>query len=147
MPNQKILFATDFSDASKHALEFATSMARGSGATLLIVHVSDREPAPVGELFDEEPKSDPAELSELKSVVPSDPQVKYEHQILYGEIGSADTVKPADVIVDFAKKQKVDSIVMGTHGRTGLAHLLMGSVAESVMRQAPCPVITIGQSK
>ena len=61
--------------------------------------------------------------------------------------GSVKITKPADVIVQFANAHNVDMIVLGTHGRTGLLHLLMGSVAESVMRQADCPVITIRQAK
>ena len=120
MSSHQILFATDYSETSKHALEFATSLARGRGATLLIVHVSEREPAPVGELFDEEPKPDPVELAELVSVVPSDPQVKCEHEILFGEPGGVETVKPADVIVKFASEMNVDAIVMGTHTGPGL---------------------------
>ena len=60
---------------------------------------------------------------------------------------SAETTKPAKVLVDFANKQNVDMIVLGTHGRSGLEHLLMGSVAEYVVRHADCPVVTVRQSK
>jgi universal stress protein A len=145
MDMKKILFATDYSEASQHALQFATSLARDTGALLLIAHVTDREQYPVGELFDEEPEPDPAEMRELKEVLPNDSQVQYEHRLLYGEPGTTETVNPADEIVNLARKEQVDSIVLGTHGRSGLSHLLIGSVAESVIRKAPCPVVTVKQ--
>jgi nucleotide-binding universal stress UspA family protein len=57
--------------------------------------------------------------------------------------GRARKERPADVILRFAKEEDVDVIVLGTHGRSGLVHLLVGSVAESVIRRAECPVMTI----
>jgi len=51
--------------------------------------------------------------------------------------------KPAEVIVDFARKRSIDLIVMGTHGKTGLARVVVGSVAQNVMANAPCPVVTV----
>ena len=143
MKMARILFATDYSAASRHALQFATSLARDTGAVMLIVHVTDRELYPVGELFDEEPKPDPAEMHDLKAVVPRDSEVPYEHRLLYGEPGSVENVDPAAVIVKFASEEPVDAIVLGTHGRSGLRHLLMGSVAETVVRTATCPVVTV----
>jgi nucleotide-binding universal stress UspA family protein len=140
---EKILFATDYSDASRHALDFATSLARDMGALLLIAHVTEHEPYPVGELFDEEPEPDPAEMHDLNSVVPAEPGVKYEHRLVYGKPGSTRTVKPAERIVKLAEEEHVGAIVLGTHGRSGLGHLLMGSVAEAVVRSAPCPVLTV----
>jgi nucleotide-binding universal stress UspA family protein len=71
----------------------------------------------------------------LAAVVPTDPAVEHEHRLLYGD--------PASEIVRLAGEEQVDLIVMGTHGRTGLMRLLMGSVAEAVVRRAPCPVLTI----
>jgi universal stress protein A len=73
--------------------------------------------------------------AELKRVVPTDPAVPCEHRVLTGLAASE--------IVNFAKRDHADLIVMGTHGRKGLAHLVMGSVAEAVVRHAPCPVITV----
>lgn len=141
---KKVLFPTDYSDASSHALWFATLLARDWDAKLLIVHVSETEQYPVGELFDEEPQPRPEERTALEKVVPTDSTLPYEHKLLFGP-PSSDVVKPADEIVRFANEEKVDAIVLGTHGRSGLGHLLMGSVAESVMRRAACPVITIRQ--
>jgi nucleotide-binding universal stress UspA family protein len=142
---KKILFATDYSEPSRHALQFATSLAHDTGATLLIAHVTDRELYPVGELFDEEPEPDPAEMHDLKAIVPTDPQVNYEHCLLHGEPGSTEIVKPADELVKLARKEHVDAIVLGTHGRSGLSRLVTGSVAESVIRSAPCAVVTVRQ--
>ena len=143
MAVKEILYATDYSEASKAALVVATSLARQSGATLLIVHVSDREQYPVGELFDENSQPDKEELSALKAVVPADSQVLFEHRLLYGEPCSTATVRPADEILKLAKEENVEAIVMGTHGRSELARLLMGNVAESVVRHALCRVITV----
>ena len=74
----------------------------------------------------------------LKEVVPTDPQVACEHRLLTGD--------PAVAIARLAEEEHADLIVMGTHGRTGLTRLLMGSVAEAVVRRAPCPVLTYKQT-
>lgn len=73
----------------------------------------------------------------LAQVVPTDPNVPYEHKLLIGD--------PATSIVDLAESEGVDFIVLGSHGRTGLTRLLMGSVAEAVVRRAKCPVLTVKQ--
>jgi nucleotide-binding universal stress UspA family protein len=74
----------------------------------------------------------------LDAVVPPDESVKYEHHLVLGTA--------AEDIVRVAAEQNVDLIVIGTHGRTGLKRVLMGSVAEAVMRRAMCPVLTLKQS-
>ena len=71
----------------------------------------------------------------LAEVVPADPGVPYEHRLMIGS--------PATAIVEMAEREKVELIVMPTHGRTGLMRLLMGSVAEEVVRKAKCPVLTV----
>jgi len=147
MSIQKMLFATDYSVASQHALQYATWLAKCTGAQLYIVHVSEQEEFPVGEQFDEEPTLTPQEIRELKSVVPEDTTVQCEHRLLHGEPGTAEITKPAEVIVDFANKEDIDLIVLGTHGRSGFGNLLMGSVAESVVRHAHCPVVSVRQSR
>ena len=149
MSGKKMLFATDYSQASDYALRYATWLASCScmQARLLIVHVSELEPYPVGESSVVEPQPNPQELERLKAVVPKDPGVRYEHHLLHGSPGSAEITKPAEVILRFAQEEHVDIIVLGTHGRSGLSHLLMGSVAESVIRHADCPVVTIRQPK
>ncbi len=143
MNAKKILFATDYSESSTHALSLAETMANESGGLLLIAHVSDTQLHPVGELFAEEPKENPAELAKLKSVVPANASVRYEHRLLHGEPGSAAITKAGPVIVNAAEKEHVDAIVLGTHGRSGLSRALMGSVAEAVLRKAKCVVIVV----
>ncbi|MBW3599882.1 MAG: universal stress protein [Planctomycetes bacterium] len=145
MADKKILYATDYSESSQHALCFAESLARDWGAALLIVHVSDRELQPVGELVDEEPKPNPEELARLQKVRPGG-NVPFEHRLLYAP-PTSETVHPSAEILRLAKEEHVDAIVMGTHGRTGLMRALAGSVAEAVSRNAACPVVTVRKAK
>ena len=140
MNYKKILFATDFSPASETALQYATSLARDSGATLLIAHVEELPmPYAGGEMYFAQPEYPNPEIRRmLDDVVPTDKNVRYEHRLV---MGSA-----ADDIVRIAEEEEADLIVIGTHGRTGLKRVLMGSVAECVMRLAKCPVLTIKQA-
>ena len=133
----KILFPTDFSILGQTALEMATSLARDRGAKLVIAHVEEPPLAyGGGELYYGIAEPDHTELQRmLTAVVPSDPLVGYEHRLMIGN--------PAAAIVHLAEQEHVDMIVMPTHGRTGLGRLLMGSVAEEVVRKAKCPVLTI----
>lgn len=142
MKGKTILFPTDFSDSSKAALEHATSLARDSGSSLLIVHVYDPAVVIADTGFAGYPLAggEDAEVqarSMLEAVVPSDPAVPHAHRLLSG--------KPAEQIVDVAHQETVELIVMGSHGRRGLPRLLMGSVAEEVVRRAACPVLTVKQ--
>ncbi|NLY01949.1 MAG: universal stress protein [Rhodopirellula sp.] len=137
-----ILYATDYSETSQYALHFASLLARDNSARLLIVHVSETEWYPVGELCHDEPELDPRPRKRLESVVPDDPSVPFQHRMVY-PIPTSENVHPAAEIVQIAKEENADAIVIGTHGRTGLSRLLVGSVAESVMRQAPCSVVMI----
>ena len=135
----RILFPTDFSPFGQEALRWATALARDTGATLIIAHV---EEAPMayggGEMYFPTEEGGREELRQaLVKVVPSDPKVKYEHKLLIGD--------PATAIVEAAVDLNADIIVIGTHGRTGLTRLLMGSVAENVVRKAKCPVLTVKQ--
>jgi universal stress protein A len=137
MNYKKILFATDFSPASDAALHYATALARDSGAVLLLLHVEE-SPAPItaGEMMLPQPTYPNPELRRmLDAVEPDDPSVRYEHVLVQGSA--------AEEIVSVANDRGVDLIVMGTHGRTGLRRVLMGSVAEAVMRHADCPVLTL----
>ena len=139
MKASKILFPTDFSHTGDAALALATSLARDTGAALLIVHV---EEPPVayggGELYYGIPNPATEDLRKmLDEVRPKDPNVPCDHYLITGD--------PAAAIVRFAEEENADLIVMGTHGRTGLSRLLMGSVAESVVGRAKCPVLTLRQ--
>ena len=134
---KKILVPVDFSSGSEAALDLATSLARDSGATLLITYV---QVPPLstggGEFMYIEPGPPTEEIrARLATILPKDPKISVEHRLLNGD--------PSDCIVKLAEDEKVDFIVMGTHGRRGLTRVLMGSVAELVVRWAKCPVITV----
>jgi universal stress protein A len=106
----------------------------------LIVHVEEPPMAyGGGELYYGALEPTRNELSKmLEAVRPADPNVPCEHHLITGE--------PASELVRLAKAQHVDMIVMGTHGRTGILRLLMGSVAEAVVRRSDCPVLTYRES-
>jgi nucleotide-binding universal stress UspA family protein len=131
-----ILHPTDFSERSAFAFSLACTLARDYAARLVLVHVT---PTVVvsGELVAIPPqppdvwKTLQEQLANWRS---PDPNVSVEHHLKEGD--------PATEIMRLAQETKGDLIVMGTHGRTGLDRLLMGSVAEGVLPKAPCPVLT-----
>ena len=134
-PIRKILHPTDFSDYSRAAFEVACALARDYGAELQVLHVNQTTAiyAPDGIVVGA-PVEEPYELrARLAQLRPEDPRVKVDYKLLDGE--------PAEQILKASAN--ADLIVMGTHGATGLARLLMGSVAEDVLRKAPCPVLTV----
>lgn len=134
-----ILHPTDYSDLSQPAFDLACSLARDFGAKLVVCHVSPPPLITAGEGVDvlvDFPTGETEQMAaRLKQVLPDDPQIHVTHELLRGD--------PASEIVRLADEAKVDLIVVGTHGRSGLSRLLMGSVAEGVMRKAPCPVVTV----
>jgi nucleotide-binding universal stress UspA family protein len=135
MPAKTIVFPTDFSTASDAALVHAAALARQSGGRLLIVHVEEPPLAyGGGELYYglPEPSSERI-LKMLEDVRPADPAVPFTHRLTMGD--------PAAEIVRIAGDEDAEMIVLGTHGRTGITRLLMGSVAEAIVRRAPCPVL------
>lgn len=137
---QTILHATDFSRCSDLALEVAASFARDRGARLVILHVGTPPPHHLGGITAAPPLASEWGREDLERqlrqrTVPGlarDPDYRLE----YANCTSDEILRVADEI-------GCDLIVLGTHGRTGLAHLLMGSVAEQVVRRAKCPVMTI----
>lgn len=139
MKAKKILFPTDFSHTGDAALVLATALARDTGAMLLIVHAEEPPTAyGGGELYYGVPEPATEDLRKmLHKIEPADPAVPYEHRLITGD--------PAHAIVRLAKDEHVDMIVLGTHGRTGLSRMLMGSVAEAIVRRAECPVLTYKQ--
>ena len=142
MSERTILFATDYSDVSQHALSYACSLARDLDALLLIAHVSEHDPYAVGEVFDEETEPNPQEIEQLKAIRPVGRDVRCEHRLLYAQ-PSSQNVRPEDEIIRFADSKGVYAIVVGTHGRSGLSRALMGSTAEALVRHANCPVVTV----
>jgi nucleotide-binding universal stress UspA family protein len=136
---KRILFPTDFSHTGDAALAFATSLARESDGRLIIVHVQE---APLayggGEMYYGIPEPSTDELMNmLHDVKPTDESVPVEYRLVTGD--------PADAVVRLAEDDEVDLIVLGSHGRTGLTRLLMGSVAEAIVRKAHCPVLVYKQ--
>lgn len=141
MKAKTIVFPTDFSTSSDAALEHAAALARENGGRLLIVHVEEPPLAyGGGEMYYGVPEPDHSAVEQmLAKVAPKTADVAHEHHLLIGS--------PADEIVRFADNQNADLIVMGTHGRSGLRRMLMGSVAEAVVRRANCPVFTFKQAQ
>ena len=138
LPIKTILHPTDFSDLAGHAFQMACALARDYGARLIVCHVYQPPPVVYGEfgVAPPPPEEAPESLRErLANIHPADEGVDVQHYLLEGD--------PAEEIFELARDSMCDLIVMGTHGRTGLGRLLMGSVAERVMRRAPCPVLTI----
>src|ERR1017187_787414 len=137
LPFKTILFATDFSPASHVAFEVAAALARDYKAGMIAVHVI--EPVSMG--FSEYtayvgPDEDMGlALANLQAIKAPSPRVTIEHRLLEGD--------PSTVIAETAAETGADLVVMGTHGRTGLTRFVMGSVAEEVLRRAPCPVLTV----
>ncbi|OFW48733.1 MAG: hypothetical protein A3G77_14625 [Acidobacteria bacterium RIFCSPLOWO2_12_FULL_68_19] len=132
----RILIATDFSPLSDAALAHARTLAGTFGAQLHLLHVLPNlflravvndphgdKPAAVDQLLARLTAEDRARLQPVPVVERSD--------------------EPADEIVSYARTRDIGLIVMGTHGRHGMAHTLVGSVAEKVVRAAPCPVLTV----
>jgi nucleotide-binding universal stress UspA family protein len=135
-----ILVATDFSDVSTLALEYARVLAQRFGAGLRVLHVVEA-PIPLGsELYLPEATS----VTE-RAVLRAQERLAETLSSLTGDdiIGQVLVGSAAKKIVEYASDHDVDAIVMGTHGRGTFAHLLMGSVAELVVRTAPCPVLTV----
>lgn len=133
---QRILFATDFSEAAEPACTLAINLAREEGAELIVFHAyEDSIPYEGGWYV---PDMRPELEWRLKQVPARDAGVPVRRILRRGA--------PAALIVECADSEQCDLIVIGTHGRTGLAHLLLGSVAESVVRTANCPVLTVRQT-
>jgi universal stress protein A len=144
---RRIMVPIDYSENSKAALAYAAELALGFGASLDIVHVWDRPTyltdavmvqrpgeahKPIGELIRENAERDMAEfLAEIS--LPA--AVSTTNRLVSGE--------PASALLAELKKGEHDLVVLSTHGRTGLAHLLLGSIAEKLVRLSPVPVLTV----
>jgi universal stress protein A len=138
LPIHAILHPTDFSASSQSAFHLACALARDSGARLIVLHVRQLPLGAFGEFGAMPPPPEPGdsqEYQQLENVQPLDAAVSVERRLIDGD--------PATVISAVAQDEYCDMIVMGTHGRAGLSRLLMGSVAERVVRTAPCAVLTI----
>lgn len=134
----KILFPTDFSSFADHALSYAVAMAQEFDATLYMLYVEELLPYvphdPDRKFPDADAVAQQADKA-MKAAVGGDAVVTVKRFIARGF--------PADEIVSFARNNGIDLIVMSTHGRTGLKHVLLGSTTEKIVRMAPCPVLSI----
>lgn len=135
-----ILFATDFSDCANRAQAYAVFMAAAYGAALDILHVLELHPGldpvyPINALY----------LDQLRKE--ADHQIEAFLNWIQQEGISATGRQvigiPSQRIIEAAQASSADLVVLGTHGRTGLEHILLGSTAERVVRGAPCPVLTV----
>jgi nucleotide-binding universal stress UspA family protein len=145
---KSILAPTDFSSHSERAVRYACRLAERLGSTLHLLHVLS-EILPAG--------PDPL----LMPVMPAQFYKENEDRArdtlgrlldpAWGKPGSVVTAvrwgSPVESIVSYALEHRIDLIIIATHGRTGLSHVLLGSVAEHIVRESPCPVLTIRDDK
>ncbi|MSR53241.1 MAG: universal stress protein [Gemmataceae bacterium] len=120
-----ILYPTDFSSYSNQAYLHAVALAESHRATLTVVYVAQPEPNSDHDFW----------RGQLTQIRPANPAIPVKHVLLEGD--------PATEIVSYARDAGFDLIVMGTHGRTGIERQLMGSVAEKILREAPCSVLVV----
>jgi nucleotide-binding universal stress UspA family protein len=139
-----IMCPIDFSENSEHALLYAATLAKSYEATLHLIHVVQPSMTSVtgdpyipefsAELMQEISAAAKQRLEDIAAPLKAEiPQVVIQMC----------TGAPFVEIIEAARTQDIDLIVMGTHGRTGLVHMMIGSVAEKVVRKAPCPVLTV----
>jgi nucleotide-binding universal stress UspA family protein len=142
---KNVLVATDFGDCSDAALMYGRALADKFGGRLHVLHVVEtvipgglEGGGYVAGFPDLQAELERAGSDRLEALVSSD-----DRRTLQATTTLRTLDAPAHAIVEYAKDEHIDLIVIGTHGRRGLSHLLMGSVAEKVVRTAPCPVLTV----
>lgn len=145
---KQILVATDFSEASTRAVHQAIELAELFGARITLLHVVEEPFGYMGEMHSYLPEVDAfqktlkdAARMQLDKVLTTEEVARW-HVTLLLRVGT-----PYVEIVRLAKDQGADLIVVGTHGRGALSHMALGSVAEKVVRNAACPVLTVPQVK
>jgi universal stress protein A len=142
---KKILVPTDFGEAADAALTYAQALARNFGASIDVLHVVEDASARMfaGEVYVAVPPTLQQDIENMarkqldQRVIDNDPKPISMQPVVVASNA------PALTIVNYAKEMNIDLIVMGTHGRGPMAHLLMGSVAERVVRMARCPVLVV----
>jgi nucleotide-binding universal stress UspA family protein len=133
-----ILHPTDFSDCSRLAFRLAVSMSQAEGARLVILHVKQAPPSSgLARVLNQLPleEYDDWLRHQLEQFRVANSALEFEHRLTEGN--------PASEILRIVRDTGCDLVVMGTHGRTGLDQLVLGSVAEWVAKKAPCPVVTV----
>lgn len=145
LPLKRILFATDFSDSAGYAQQYAAELVDRCQAELHLLHVIAPVPIPTMGTPEFAYCTTPSVMVEMEESSLRalgnlfDDAWQSRHRI----VKSARVGTTVSIIIDYATEHQIDLIVVGTVGRTGLSHLLLGSVAESVVRKAPCPVLTV----
>ena len=139
---QHVLVPIDFSATADRALAYAIALAQQLQARLTLLHVLDLTPVTMEDMttgmtatYLEDLETDAQHLLQASRERVQGAGLQGESLLVQGT--------PTQTIVDTAGEQGVDLIIMGTHGRTGLAHVFLGSVAEHVVRQGPCPVLVV----
>lgn len=142
---KRLLFPFDFSELSLHGLRYARSFAEAYGSELHILHVVDEacqywmamgpNSVPIGPPPQDFISAATTELDKFVAEHLADAGFSVVSRVLMG--------RPFLEIIRYAKDKQINLIVLGTHGRSGLKHVLLGSVAERVVRKSPCPVLTI----
>ena len=142
---KKVLFCTDFSKNSDCAFDYAFGIAKRDEGVLYILHVIPTTPDP----YNLERWLTKKQLDKLKSTLQEDREKMFNDKYL-NHIKDKTKVKIVtksgredEKILKFAQKEKIDIIVIGTHGRTGIEHVFLGSVAEKIIRRSPIPVFVI----
>jgi nucleotide-binding universal stress UspA family protein len=141
---KNVLVATDFSEPSEAALNYGRELARNFDATLHVLHVADSiymqygGEAYSGVVPDLQQEVEEAARKQLDVLLDEE-----DRTALHAKPVILTAIAKAAAIVDYAGQHAIDLIVMGTHGRGAISHLLMGSVAELVVRTAGCPVLTV----
>lgn len=137
-----VLVAFDFGETSQKALAYGMNLTRAFGGRLHVLHVADVIATTASQFYPELPgdpemRAESLALTQLRAAVPEG-----EAELAVRVSGS-----PAAAIVEYARSIGASVIVIGTHGRDGFSRLLMGSVAEQVVRQAPCPVLVVRRNE
>ena len=145
----RILVATDFSEASSAALLYGMNLARTYRAQLDVVHVVNDLAArmlPAAEVLADvgriQTEMEAVARHTLDALLAGE-----DRRLLRARAVVLTSAQTAERIVSYARDANTDLIVMGTHGRTSVAHFFMGSVAQNVVRSAPCPVLTVRHSE
>jgi nucleotide-binding universal stress UspA family protein len=133
---KNILVPTDFGEAAEAALRYGRTLAATFGADLHVLHVMDNNFLQAR--FADPTTIEAAARKDLHVRAEADDRRRFQTHAVIKKFDA-----PPDAIVTYAKSAAIDLIVMGTHGRHGAAHALMGSVAERVVRTAPCPVLVV----
>jgi nucleotide-binding universal stress UspA family protein len=139
---KNVLFATDFSEASEAALRYVTALSLRYGSVIHLAHIlpdvtllrpGAPDPAVIGSIYEDAHSGAQERMQRLTDRLKGFPHAAY---IRHGET--------CQVLAELVGEQQIDLLIAGTHGRTGLGKLVLGSVAEEILRQVRCPVLTVG---